>query len=64
MIPQKGHKALRHGRVSLEGHYYFLTFVTRNRSPYFSEFQYGCAVSRILNSQKNTMNLKRSKKKY
>lgn len=43
---QPGNRVLRKGRVSLAGHMYLITTVTRGREPLFSDFAAGCAAAR------------------
>lgn len=47
-IKSPGNSALRKGRCSVPGQIYFITFVTKNRNPIFSNWDLACAASRIL----------------
>ena len=50
MNPQKGHRALRKGRVSIPGHYYFLTIVTDKRRRVFGNFKAATTTAAIINN--------------
>ncbi len=43
-----GHAALRHGRASLAGQIYLVTFTTRHRKPFFSEATLAGTASKAL----------------
>lgn len=47
-----GHRALRKGRVSLVGHVYLVTTVTRRRRPWFAHFVVGCAAARCFDQSR------------
>jgi REP element-mobilizing transposase RayT len=42
---ERGHRALRKGRVSAPHHVYLVTAVTRDRQRYFDDFAVGCAAA-------------------
>lgn len=48
--PQRGHSALRRGRVSLPGQAYHLTVATRKREPSFRDFHAASAVCRCFHN--------------
>ena len=55
MIPKKGHRALRRGRASIPGQYYFLTFNTQNRNPYFLELEMARSASCVLHGDSSIL---------
>src|SRR5690348_18057479 len=46
MIPARGHKALRRGRISHPERVYHITFATRNRTPIFHDHVLAIAACR------------------
>lgn len=44
----KGHRRLRHGRVSLPGQLYLVTTTTIERTSLFADFDVACAAARVI----------------
>lgn len=50
-IASMGHRALRKGRISLQGQVYLLTTVTATRAPLFSEFELAATACRVMHAR-------------
>jgi len=47
-IPRGGYCALRRGRTAIPGGIYVITFVTKDRTRLFADFEFACAASATL----------------